>query len=93
MTEKRKLTAQENNRLLVQMQVLKVKLVEFSMKFSFNDRFTLWGQEVDEHSLTREKLKLAELYRVKTIYETAAYRKLPYFPSNGTGVKKVKEHY
>lgn len=94
MTKQRKLSAQESNRLAVQMQVLRIKLIEFARKYAFNGKSTLWGQELDEYTLQRERAKLAELDRVQVIHETAAYRNLPYFPSGGGGtVKKIKERY
>ena len=92
MTNTRKLTAQEANRLAVQLQVLRIKVLEFALKYTFKGKSTLWGQEVDRHTLTRERVKLQELYRVKTIHETTI-RNLPYLPSGGSKVDKIKEHY
>ncbi|HYD91621.1 MAG TPA: hypothetical protein VEA37_09070, partial [Flavobacterium sp.] len=53
----------------------------------------LWGQVVDQHTLVRERAKLAELYRIKGIYETRKYRELPYIAGHGGKVSKIKEHY
>lgn len=92
MTKQRKLSAQEANRLAIQLQVLRIKVLEFTLNYSFKGKCYLWGQEVDRHTLTREKVKLSELYRVKTIHETTI-RNLPYLPSGGSRVDKIKEHY
>ena len=51
------------------------------------------GYDGDQPRIQREKALLTELYRVKTIFETVAYRDLPYFASNGGGKEKIKEHY
>jgi len=93
MTKKRKLSPQEANRLAVHMQVVRIKLIQHALKYSFNGQSTLWGQPVDESTLEREKAILTDLYRIKTIYETAIYHRLPYLPSNGSRVEKIKEHY
>lgn len=93
MTSKRNLSAREANRLAVQMQYLRVKLVEFTLRFSFNGKSVLWGQQVDENTLAREKAILAELYRLRGVYESKKYNELPYLNCGRSEVKKIKEHY
>lgn len=94
MKKPRKLSAQEANRLAVQMQVLRIKLIEFSLRYTFNGKSFLFDSETDKTTLLRAKFRLTELYRVKTIHESAAYRDLPYLPAlHGSIVEKIKEHY
>lgn len=92
MTKQRRLTAQEANRLAIQLQVVRINILDFALKYSFGGKSHLWGQVVDRNTLEREKAKLTELYRVKLIHETNV-KNLPYLPSNGSKVEKIKEHY
>ena len=44
--KQRKLSAQESNRLAVQLQVLRIKLMEFALRYTFDGKSSLWGMTV-----------------------------------------------
>lgn len=93
MSTKKQLTARKANKLAVELQVVLIKALTIALKFSFNGKSMLWGKEVGEHDLAEAKNKLVLLDRQKELYESDKYAKLPYLPSNGTGVNKHKAHF
>lgn len=93
---KKKLTPKETNRLLIEHQVIKIRLLENALKYEdFHGNSILFGATVDETDLIRAKEKLKELDRIRGVYESKEYKekKLPYLQSLGSETEKIKSHY
>lgn len=89
----KELSARDMNRLQIDQQILKIRLIENALTYRFNGKSKLFGNLVDETTLSQAKLDLVELDRLQQIYDGDKYEKLPYFSSNGSRVDSVKDHY
>lgn len=89
------LSAAEDNRLAIELQIIKIKTIECALQYSFNGESHLWGNVIRQSDLSKAKNDLELLYRKKSIYESQEYKQkhLPYFNSPGSIVDKIKTHF
>ena len=92
---KKKLTPQQTNRLLIEQQIIKIRLLENALLYQdARNNSILFGQTVDASDLTRAKEQLKELDRIRGVYESKDYKekKLPYLSSLNC-TQQMKDHY
>lgn len=87
---KKELTPKESNRLQIEQQILKIRMLENALEYSYKGESYLCGQRVYASTLAQAKNELAELDRLRGVYEQ---KKLPYFNSPGSLTEKIKDHY
>lgn len=91
-----KLTPQQANRLAISQQMVRIKMLEQALEYvDPRGNHILFGQLVGPSDLVQARHYLVELDRKRSIYESDAYQKkrLPYLPSAGFNVDKVKAHF
>lgn len=87
----KELTAEQANKLAMEQQVIKVRVIENALTYSFRGKSMLWGSEVTAATLAKAQNELAELDRLR--YQYTRKDKLPYFNSPGSLQEKIKDHF
>jgi hypothetical protein len=89
----KELNVSEANKLAIEQQYLKIKLIENALTYTYKGEHILFGKKIDAGDLKRAQLELQELVRIKELHTSGKYNNLPYFNCNGITLDKVKEHF